>query len=82
MSCQRSRCAVIGRPAVQTRKYIYLEYNTINSKYYMKYHLKPSRIQVKNKMIDTLDPRLRGNDDKNKKSVRHPCAGIRMIAKG
>jgi len=31
--------------AVQTRKYIYLEYNTINSKYYMKYNLKPSRIQ-------------------------------------
>ncbi|GBE52461.1 hypothetical protein BMS3Bbin14_00932 [bacterium BMS3Bbin14] len=47
-SCQRSRCAVIGRPAGRRgegNKMSLLENNTINPICCMECHLKPSRIQ-------------------------------------
>ncbi|GBE13675.1 hypothetical protein BMS3Bbin14_00921 [bacterium BMS3Bbin14] len=48
-SCQRSRGAVIGRPAGRRgegNEMNLLKNNAINSICYMEYHLKPSRIQV------------------------------------
>ncbi|GBE13793.1 hypothetical protein BMS3Bbin14_00898 [bacterium BMS3Bbin14] len=48
-SCQRSSCAVIGRTAVrrgEDHKIHFFGNNTINSKYCLECHLKPSRIQV------------------------------------
>ncbi|VAW39504.1 hypothetical protein MNBD_DELTA04-855 [hydrothermal vent metagenome] len=47
-SCQRSRCAVIGRTAgrrSEGHKMSLLENNAINSMCRMEYHPKPSRIQ-------------------------------------
>ena len=47
-SCQRSRCAVIGRPAGRRGEDLRMslfDNDAINSRYCMEYHLKPSRIQ-------------------------------------
>ncbi|GBE13434.1 hypothetical protein BMS3Abin13_01740 [bacterium BMS3Abin13] len=47
-SCQRSRCAVIGRPAGrrgEDQKIRLFCNNAINFTYCLEYHLKPSRIQ-------------------------------------
>ena len=47
-SCQRSRCAVIGRPAGRRGEKYKMHLfgnNTINSTYCLEYYLKPSRIQ-------------------------------------
>ncbi|VAW41090.1 hypothetical protein MNBD_DELTA04-933 [hydrothermal vent metagenome] len=47
-SCQLSSCAVIGRPAgrrgEEYKMHLFVN-NAINSRYCMKYNLKPSRIQ-------------------------------------
>jgi len=48
-SCQRSRCAVIGRPAGRRGEDQQIRLfgdNAMNSTNCMAYHLKPSRIQV------------------------------------
>ncbi len=48
-SCQRSRCAVLDRPAGRRgadQEMRLFGDNIINSKYCIKYHLKPLRIQV------------------------------------
>ena len=48
-SCQRSRCAVIGRPAGrrgEDQKIRLFFNNAINFTYCLEYHLKPSRIQA------------------------------------
>ena len=47
-SCQRSRCAVIGRPAGlrgEDQQMSLVGDNAINPRYCIKYYLKPSRIQ-------------------------------------
>ena len=48
-SCQRSRCAVIGRPAgrrgEEYKMHVFVS-NAINSTYCLEYYLKPSLIQV------------------------------------
>ncbi|GBE13839.1 hypothetical protein BMS3Bbin14_01587 [bacterium BMS3Bbin14] len=49
-SCQRSSCAVIGRPAGRRGEEYKIRLfvnNAINSIYCLEYYLKPSRIQVK-----------------------------------
>jgi len=48
-SCQRSRCAVIGRPEGrrgEDQQIRFLGDNVINPRYCIEYYLKPSRIQV------------------------------------
>ncbi|VAW34910.1 hypothetical protein MNBD_DELTA04-456, partial [hydrothermal vent metagenome] len=47
-SCQRSSCAVIGRPAGrrgEDQQIHFFGNNAINSMYCLEYNLKPSRIQ-------------------------------------
>ncbi|VAW40930.1 hypothetical protein MNBD_DELTA04-847, partial [hydrothermal vent metagenome] len=50
-SCQRSSCAVIGRPAgrrgEEYKMHLFVNKAT-NSTYCLEYHLKPSRIQDEN----------------------------------
>ena len=63
-SCQRSSCAIIGRPAGwrgEEYKIHLFTNNTINSIYCIEHHLKPSRIQGEVKDGENGPENLPGN---------------------